>query len=225
MLEDDAVTVAKFPRVAGEAATVEKLCEGFSIARFGDGEVKYMTGGVQFREPERITALSDELRAIIAAPHARCLAGILTMHRGPKIDGLSRHIDRFCSVLSPDVTYYSSLITRPDCAPWIDTSQYARMVQSLWLGKRAAVVCERKGSIAKTVRLAAREMVHVECPRYRAYAVIDQLMRQVIALAPEIVVISAGLTATCMANRLSEEGFQAVDLGSSGRFLYNRLTE
>jgi hypothetical protein len=213
------MSVQAYPEVIGEYDTVRKLMEGYSIARFGDGEVKHMTGGAQVREPPNAT-LSAELRTVMAAPHPMCIIGILTMdERGPKYPGLSRHAGRFCDVLSPAMTYYSSLITRPDSAPWINTIEYARMIESLWAGKRAVVVCERKGSMAHVVKTKAKTFEHVECPRYQAYSVIESLAKSVRRTKPDVAIICAGLTATCLANRLTARGIQALDLGSAGGFL------
>ena len=55
---------------------------------------------------------------------------------------------------------------------------------------------------------------------------VQRLLRvgaRVLAHAPDIVILSAGPTASCLANRLARAGVQAVDLGSAGGFLLKLL--
>lgn len=215
-----------YPDVIGEHATIAKLLEGFSIARFGDGEIKIVLGAGYSREPPN-PALTAEMRMIIAGgSHPRTLVGIWTKNpRIPKFESQVRYRAKFCRVIRPDlIQYYSSTISRPDAAPWIRTVEYARQVESIWRGKNAAVVCERKGSMHGTVRLAARKAWHVECPHREAYAHIDRLEDEVAALKPDVAILAAGPTATCLADRLTYRGIQAIDLGSAGGWLRDLLT-
>lgn len=212
-----------YPRVADEFETIRKVARGYSLARFGDGELKMAHGAGYSREPGS-ARLAAELTGIIQKPHARCVVGIPTMDaRGPKYLNWTRHADRFETIVSRDVRYYSAFVSRPDSAPWINVREYAELVQNLWAGKRVAAVCERRNSLLALVRKTAAKVRHVECPHAQAYAVIDELERQVFAQLPDVVVMSAGPTATCLANRLAARGLHAVDLGSAGGFLRKLL--
>jgi hypothetical protein len=212
-----------YPRVLGEFETMAKVAQGFSLARFGDGELKMVYGAGYSREPgnEKIAA---ELGTILREPNGSCLPAIPTMDPGgPKYRNWMRHADRFEAVLDQERLYYSAFVSRPDSSPWINTREYAELVASIWSGKRAAIVCERNGSMLKTARLHARRTKQVECPRFGAYAVIDELEQAVIDAEPDVAILSAGPTATCLANRLAARGIQAVDLGSAGGFLRKLL--
>jgi len=215
-----------YPEVVGEYDTVRKLLEGFSISRFGDGELKIVLGAGYVREPEN-PKLAAEMHNIITGGGAPdCLVGIWTKDpRIPKFESQMPYRARFMRVLRPsDVRYYSSTITRPDAAPWIMTSDYSRMVEGLWRGRNAVVVCEHKGSMHGTVKMRARKAWHVECPHREAYAQIDRLEEEVLRWRPDIAILSAGPTATCLANRLAARGLQAIDLGSAGRWLRQLLS-
>ncbi len=210
-----------YPDVVCEHDTVAKLLEGFSIARFGDGEIKIVLGAAYSREPEN-PKLTAEMRSIIVGDgHPGTLVGIWTKDpRIPKFESQMRYRAKFMRAIRPDlIRYYSSTITRPDVAPWIKNAAYARAVETLWRGKNAVVVCERKGSMHGTVRLGARKAWHVECPHRQAYAHIDRLEDEVVALRPDIAILAAGPTATCLADRLTYRGIQAIDLGSAGGWL------
>ncbi len=218
-------SLTDYPVVHGEFATIRRLLEGrCSIARIGDGELKMMFGAGYTREPKN-PELAAEMKSIVYAGDANCLVGLWTFDtRGPKYTSMLRHYDRFIQAVNRKREYYSSLISRPDCAPWIDNVEYAQLVESLWRDKNAAVVCEHKGSMHGTVRLRAAKAWHIRCPHREAYAQIDRLEAEVLALNPDIAILSAGPTATCLAHRLAGRGVQAIDLGSCGRWL-GRLLE
>jgi hypothetical protein len=45
----------------------------------------------------------------------------------------------------------------------------------------------------------------------------------VVSTKPDIAILSCGMTATCLANRLSKHGIQAIDFGSGGSFIAKLL--
>lgn len=208
-----------YPDVRDEFETIKKVAKGYSLARFGDGELK-MSLGQGYRRQSGSQKLADELSRVLTSPNERCIVGIPTMHPdGPKIGNWLRHRDRFLSVISQDMRYYSAFVSRPDSAPWINTRKYARSVVSLWSQKKVAVLCERKGSMFRAVRPAALKAIHVECPRFGAYDMIDELESRILATEPDIAILSCGPSATCLADRLSRRGLHSVDLGSIGQFI------
>lgn len=214
-----------YPDVVGEFDTIRKVLTGYSLARFGDGELK-MSHGFGYRRQVGSPQLAHELGSILRIPHPRCLVGIPTMDpAGPKYESWIRHRDRFISVLNPSVRYHSAFVSRPDSAPWIDDKEYGELVQSIWAGKRTVVLCEKNGSMYRAVAPAAGLVRHVRCPTHQAYDVIAQLENSILSFEPEVVILSCGPTATCLANRLTRRGLQAVDLGSAGQFITRTLAK
>lgn len=212
-----------WPKVLGEFETIDRLLAGWSLQRHGDGELKVLHGAGYSREPAN-PALSAELLDGFQNPAPRCLVGIPTMDcAGPKFENWTRHQSRFESLLDPARLYASAFITRPDSAPWISCREYAEKVEALWAGKRAVVVCEKGGSMIRTVSRRARRALHVSCPHREAYRVIDTIEANVLDRDPEVVILCAGPTASVLANRLSRLGEHAIDLGSAGQFLGKQL--
>ena len=211
-----------YPRVVGEFATVRRLLKGKSIARFGDGELKILGGVGYSREPVngRLTA---EIRAIVELPHPDCLIGIPTMDpAGRKIANWLRHEERFCRYFSrsDDRRYYSAFISRPDsAADPLESVEYCDLLSRLWAGKSRVVVLSEPDSKLLTHARLTSEVVHVECPMYEAYSQIDRFEETICDAQPSIALLSAGPTATCLANRLAARGVQALDLGSVGALL------
>jgi hypothetical protein len=213
-----------YPRVHGEFETVKKILKGFSIARYGDGEIKVMERHVYTRELEPVPKLANELKRIAAHPHPKCLIGIWTMDpAGTKYENLKRHEARMLKYFntSTGVTYYSSLITRPDTGAWLETREYYEHVIQIWQDKRRiAVVSEDDSKLLAYICLTHPTGVwHVACPMYGAYSEIERLEREVLEGAPDIALLSCGPTATALAHRLTKHGVQAIDLGSIGGFL------
>lgn len=212
-----------YPCVKDEFATIAKVAKGFSLARFGDGELK-MCYGKGYARQQGSAKLAAELLAVLNDPHKKCIVGIPTMDpRGPKVDGWLRHKDRFAAVLNEELQYYSAFVTRPDSAPWIATQSYAVSIARLLQDAQVTVLAQNKSSMLGFVRDTARRAIHVRCPAREAYDVIDYLEQTIIETEPEVVVMSCGPTATCLANRLSARGIHAIDLGSLGGFLCKAL--
>lgn len=218
--------IKEYPKVKSEFAAVSMLLNGYSIARFGDGELKMLNGGEYAREPASM-AMAIELLDALQRPHARCLPAIPTMDlKGPKGQNWQRHRERFQKVLVEDVSYYSAFISRPDSAPWINNVSYALLLEQAWYGKKVVVVCEKDGSMIKTVRLSSTDVNHIICPHDRAYRIIDKLERAIMDIVPDVAILSCGPTATCLAARLTSRGVcQAIDLGSAGGFLGKLLKQ
>lgn len=212
-----------YPVVMDEFLTIAKCIEGKNLARCGDGEAKIACGFGYSREPPN-EQLAREMRDLMYKPHRNCIVGVPTYDpNGAKYTNWLRHQRRFLGLLDEGLVYGSAFVSRPDSSPWIATVEYAKLVESLWRGKIAAVVCERKGSMAAAVQIAARKMRHIECPHAEAYSQIDRIEQEAIDAKADIVIMAAGPTATCLANRLSRAGVHAIDLGSCGRFLQRFL--
>lgn len=214
-----------WPKVLGEFETIERLLDGWSLQRHGDGELKVMHGAGYSREPLNLW-LSLALRTAFRSPAQKCLVGIPTMDpSGPKYENWTRHQARFEQLLDEGREYGSAFVSRPDSAPWIACREYAQKVEGLWAGKRAVVVCEKGGSMIRTVTRRAARALHVSCPHREAFRVIDTIEENVLAADPRVVILCAGPTASILANRLAGQGVHAIDLGSSGQFLGKLLAD
>lgn len=216
--------VINYPLVNGEIATIEAVATGMNLGRCGDGEAKIACGQGYSREPGS-ARIAEEMREFIRNPNPGCIVGIPQLNSdSPKLDTWLRNAGRFMRLVDPHRAYYSAFVSRPDSAPWINTPAFIESVHDLWRDKQAVVVCERKGSMHAAVRMSAAKARHIECPTHEAYAVIDELEREVSSARPQIAILSAGPTATLLANRLVKHGIHAVDLGSAGKFLMGLST-
>jgi len=184
-----------------------------------------MTGTGYTREKQN-AALSAELRSIMDTPIDGLLIGIPTMDpKGCKYPNWSRHIERYSKLYPKNRDYYSSLISRPDCGKWMRTREYAEAVQKIWIGKTVTFIGSELGrnKLEKVIRWTC-EGTTIEAPWREAYHEIDNLERQAMEATDDIVILSHGVSATCLAARLAKNGKHAVDLGSIGGFLATMLS-
>lgn len=218
-----------WPLVQDEFRTIAMLQQGYSIARFGDGEFKMMDGAGYVREPPN-KRLAAELRSVLRRPHPKCLRGIPTFDpRSPKFPTWQKHIGRFTRLMKrTHGDFYSAFISRPDSAPWIRTKEFAQELATLWKGKRIGVLCEEESGMLRALEAEGWQpsaKYHVVCPSHKAYYHIDTFERVFVHDNPEIVILNCGMTATCLANRLAKRGIQAIDFGSGGSFIAKLLAE
>src|SRR5690606_24610239 len=214
----------KYPAVIGEFDTMREVAAGKSLARFGDGGLQMMYGAGYGRQKGSL-AIATELFNVLNQPAENCLVGTPTLDpNGPKYQNWLKHQERFERVIQRAGPFYSAFVTRPDSAPWIETEEYLQLVLSVWSGKRSVLVCEPSNKLLPVMKRTAGALEHVECPSYECYPLINTLKRAILKHKPEVVVLSCGVTATCLANRLAGEGVHTLDFGSAGGMMA-RLSE
>jgi hypothetical protein len=147
-----------------------------------------------------------------------------TSHKSKPEFWAKHSIDEFRALYDQTRTYGSSLICRPDSAPWIDQPDYWLMVRRLWKDQDVTLVLgERGGSLTHLVH--ARRVVLVYGPERDAYREIDRIERDVLRTGIHRVLICLGPAATCLAERLCRQGLHACDLGHMGRFMPQRYLQ
>lgn len=207
-----------YPTVLSEEETIERVLAGQSLARYGDGELKLMLGRDCVSQSVN-KDLAAEMRRIISGK-TKALVGIPTLDpRNSKYNNWLKLAPKFELLTKPDKLYGSAFVTRPDNAPWINTEKFFDQIESLWSGKRVTLVCNGVRSLSKEFLEARGARVDwVECPYRDAYPSINNILAQVLCRDNERVILCAGPTATCLAERLAQEGRHAIDLGHIGMF-------
>lgn len=205
-------------------------CARFSIARFGDGELRLAVGGAcssQKADPK----LARELAGILLK-YRGLLVGIPNFARTPRQDAWAKYNTAQFRPLFQQELYASAFITRPDSAPWIDRPEYWRKVRELWANREVLLVVGDDKSItpeqlknAGTDVPSAASCYTIEGPRQHAYSVVDDLERWIVVKHGEpdrpdrLVIMCLGAAATVLAARLHARGIHALDLGHMGMFL------
>lgn len=213
------VKASAYPHVLGELETLQAICAGQSIARYGDGEFA-MAAGYAMKTQTHDPALSTRLRQILF-DSGDCLVGVPNIHPSietPKRTGWNKHLERGCRLLRPGRAYVSSFITRPDSAPWINTPDYWALLETLWVGRDIVLVRGSDKSLRPTDLVGATRIREVIGPEQHAWTEYPRLMDE-IGVPTARVLICLGATATVIAHDLCAQGVHAVDLGHIGGFL------
>jgi hypothetical protein len=211
---------AYYPVVKDEFETLDLVLAGKSIARYGDGEYNLVRGGNCVSQ-RRAPGVAGELQRILKSEDPRLLVAIPRLDpRSPKNANWLRcsTAGRYGDFLDPRKTYYSAFITRPDSAPWIATKEYFDKVESLWAGQDVTMVYGSTRSLSKEFppMMSAKSIAVVETDYAHTYHRIDEILKNIIAAKNKRVLLMCGPTATCLAARLAQHNFHAVDLGHIG---------
>ena len=207
-----------YPPVVDEFETLRLICEGKSIARYGDGEFGLVRGGNCISQ-RQAPGIRSELRGILLEDNPLCLVGIPRLDpRGRKNPNWTRDCSHYRQFLNPKATYYSAFITRHDSAPWIAVDEYYDKMETLWAGKDITMVYGNKRSLHAEHRAmaSAKSIKVVDADYDHSYHRIAEIERNVVAAGNKTVLLTVGPTATCLASRLSKQGFHAIDLGHIG---------
>lgn len=212
-----------YPKVLTEDETLNFALAGWSLARYGDGELRLATGRDCISQRETSPELIAELRAVLVNTHLCCLLPCIpnAFSATPRAESWANYtVQKYTALYEPTATYGSSFITRPDSAPWIDRPDYWERMRALWRGKSVTLVTgEAKRSITPQVIEADGGTVRlIVPPRTNAYARIDAIEEE-IGTPSGPVIICLGPTATVLAARLARKGLHALDLGHAGMFM------
>lgn len=213
-----------YPPVRSEAETLRRVVAGASIARYGDGEFA-LAEGRSIRPQRHRPELGARLRAILSGDSGSCIVAIpniLATLPEKKAKFWARY-RRCAALLDSSVSYGSSFITRPDNAPWLDTPEYWRSLESLWAGRDVTLVRgdDPHGTGAVSLVAAdlrsARHVHEVIAPGVNAWYEYESILERV--GRPERALLCLGATATVLAVDLAARGVHAIDLGHVGMFL------
>lgn len=209
----------RYPSVLSEVETMQRVCAGASLARYGDGEFNLCINGRAKAQSADVT-LRARLCAILQDSGA-CLVGIPNLHsETPKYPFWKKYEPAWR--LLTERPYASSFVTRPDSAPWINTASYWAMVESLWQGQRVTLV-RGSGRSLTAHELVDADVTEVVGPTEEAWSQYEELLSAVLATKPTRVLLCLGPTATVMAVDLCARGIHAIDVGHLGQFYRKHL--
>ena len=204
-----------YPEVRNERETLDAVLSGRSIARYGDGEFKFCHGDGCKSQVKSATLTARMLEVL--QDSGECLVGLPNIRSDtPKAEFWGRYM-AYATYLNPNRQYYSSFITRPDSAPWIDTESYWHDLESLWVGQEVTLVRGSSKSLISADLIGAKSVREIGGPRQHAWEYYDDLMNRI--GTPDRALLCLGPTATIMAVDLCAKGVHAIDLGHIGMFL------
>lgn len=213
-------------RVLTEDETVDQLIAGKSIARFGDGEFKLaISGGKKgIRQQDNSPELTARLLEILECKGDYLVAIPRLTKHNPKDRFWRNLLPRYEHLLKPDYVYGSSLMSRPDNAPWIDNEAYYAKIAKLWEGRHLVFIWggTRKSFTPNMFSNVASIEVIESLPQ-QAWKDVPNILAKLDALPqkPDVAIIALGPTATAIIPDIVARGVQAIDIGHLGGWMRN----
>ena len=210
--------------------TMDKLLEGYSISRYGDGELsliyKKKKNGINYQEDN--LEMRKRLAEILLSNLKNHIVGI----PGPliKVDDLIRGEAYFWSKyyytnkknlnkhLSKTKIYYDQMISR-FYLPYTDKSDCKLIVEKLkqLFQDREVLIVEGENTrfgLGNELLSLAKKVNRILCPPKNAYRIYNKILERIGKEdKKQLILVALGPTATILAYDLAKEGYQAVDIG------------
>lgn len=219
----------QYPIIRSVAETVQKLKEGYSMSRYGDGELNMILGRnfSTFQDTDAI--LIQRLREILKSAlqnHMVCLPdiyGTFVNRKDEYKNWFRRHLsnggrDDDYRLFEMNKVYYNAFVTRP-YIDYIDktaaTGEF-EAIRSVWTDKDITIIegSKTRFGVGNDLLDNARSCQRILCPAVNAF----QKYPAILEIAENIdhnrlVLIALGQTATVLAYDLAKAGYQALDIG------------
>lgn len=200
------------------------------IARYGDGELAYLSGGGTSHE-QSSPQLSNQIRKnlikyddekskkeyVLGLPISVTLDNKFKQRNGSKDYWQYYKKYSMMPLLKKDVIYASPFCFRMDSIDHDDFEGHLKDIQSLFKDKDVIYVSD--GKDLQSVDISE----HIEIPSENAFEYYNRIRNEIIETATNydntLVLLSAGVTATAMSVELNEEGILTYDIGKLYRWL------
>lgn len=201
------------------------LAHKCSLARFGDGELAYMFGkSLNFQEYSPI--LADKLRQtfssssiLVAIPR---VFGDLKSYNSVEISFWRNHFyfhrRNWYKLLNRNNTYGNTFTSRFYSMAWdyAASSLSVPLLKQLW-NNRNIIFVEGEFSrlgVGNDLFQNAKSVQRILCPAKNAFSRYDEILNECCRQETDtLFILALGPTATVLANDLSINGYQALDLG------------
>lgn len=218
----------KPPKVVGILDTLHYILENkCSVCRYGDGEMKFIMGGetwFQKTSPLLRSELTDLLHVninnlIVCIPNK--FDGMLQYTKEERKywrKNISYTRRTWYKYIDKNKIYYDAFISR--CYMPYNDKEVAKECFGLWKNiwkDRELLIVEGEKTrlgVGNTLFDNVKSIKRILCPNTQAFTFYNKLMDLVLEYDKEhLILIALGPTATIMAARLCEKGFQAIDIG------------
>ena len=218
-------------KIISDEETVDLIVDKkMSIARYGDGEFKWIIGMKQRNFQDDNEEMKKRLIEVLEKKNSKLIVGIPSLLNS--MDGITfdaqrywikflvKSYKKFEKYLKSNITYCDSYITRPymdrvDKSVEKTTKRYDNL-KRIWNNKEIIIVegiYSRLG-VGNDLFDNAKKIERILCPPSNAYNKYQQIIEEIRKQnKKKTIILSLGPTATILAYDLAKEGYQAIDLG------------
>lgn len=207
--------------ILDEWKTLEYIESGGSIGRFGDGELRWMTGAKHAYNTQN-KEVREKLIKILKGNHENYIPCIPTIF-GESLDHIKEghgswvifkknYGNKVKRWLKADL-YGSAFISRMDCIPSLKTPEYFERWKNITKGKRTIGISGKHFSLKeyKDLFKIDKELKVSSTDAWNDTGILKEVKKC------DIVILSCGFAATIWAYEISKKGIQAIDVGKLGR--------
>lgn len=222
-----------FPEIRSREETIEKIVtEKRSMARFGDGEFSIMENFYRQKFQKLDNKLAKRLEEVVRTDDERILIGLadnygnLEQYNKTAADGIRIYMteevrEKHQKYLSTDRVYYDAYISRPyvmmkDRSIEATKKRFAN-IQRIW-DKREVIIVEgalTRMGMGNDLLSNAKSVKRILAPATSSFDRYDEILEASLRYAKEDVLflIAMGPSAGVLAYDLTQEGYQAIDIG------------
>jgi len=200
-----------------EEFILEKFKQGYSMARYGDGEFKIMRGSSITNMQVYDVGLEQGLLKVFEKPLEKLLIGIPDpLCTRSYVEGFHKKFDKFIldKAAKEESIFVSAFFSRPSLVN-LDSEEYFDKIKNIWKDREVVLVNSKpdlpnhflfRDSICEFVEISPRNcFLNYEQILYACYQFFGE---------NKIFILSAGPVATCLAYDICLEGEQALDMGA-----------
>jgi glycosyltransferase family protein len=194
--------------------TIRLMQNGYSISRFGDGEMAIMIGhSLAFQKFS--PSLAERLKEIIKYTDDKFLPCLVSFKNeiGPFFYRFySLHLAKLKNFFNYSIRYGNPMISRLEGFLTVDIKEYRK----IWNDRKVVFVFSSKGRFEIEAALFdnIKEYKTIDIPPKNAFDEYDRIFREAKQFSKDyLFLIAAGATASVLAYDLYKDGYQAIDIG------------
>ena len=220
----------KLPEIASIEDTIAELVlHKKAIARFGDGEMRWILNIFQDSFQEQNKDLQEDLIRVLTIPNDHCLIGLppgmISLKENTKYakkfwsDHFVKEGEKILKYLNPKKRYYNSDISRFYIG-YADVKKAEgrfNLLKKVWKDRNILIVEGEKTKlgIGNDLFSNVKSIRRILAPHINAYSKYGEILEVVQKeyQKDDLILLALGPTATVLAYDLAEKGMQAVDIG------------
>lgn len=207
-------------KILSEEKTIDFLKKGWSLARYGDGELHNLIlknkdiSKLQDYDP----ILREKLLKVLRKPHEKLLIGI------PYMETPKKWVNKFHNNFKETVKDYekltlcSAFVSRPSVIGK-DNDDYFKNISDIWKGKFCVIINFNLKIISHPLIKTCNRADFIKIPRRNCFSEYRDILERCssysgrVSRKDVIFLVSAGPTATVLSYDLTILGFQCIDIG------------
>ena len=215
-------------KIATEEETIENMCKGMSICRYGDGEFDLVMGksiGFQKWNPK----IANRLKEILINNDSNVMVAIPKIFKRDFTNYNDRARDfwegyyrenfiKISKNINRDKYYYSSQVTRfyIDAEDKSICDERIKSLKKIWDNKDVLIVegYQTRMGIGNDLLDKAKSIKRILCPAENAFDKYEEILNNCLKFQKDcLILIALGPTATVLAYDLGNKGYHALDIG------------